>query len=372
MATTKKWSIDSKCEVYSRSQGKWFPAKIIQCFTDDEGEWIEVEYGHNIVYNKIIPFSSDDIRPLTINDFTPKSAVEMNVYSIIKLLRLYEKSVALLTELEKKEEDEKNKNALSKQVAGYLNILSKEKQIEMKKDYKKMKSVLSKCAPKLREIRAYCKFKELSIKNFDDGVYKLLTHELKKSNIPQRSIHNLIQNLKDKIDVCELTEEINVDFSQYFENQISGEWGGKSHIGFGLIGISPNKYDANKVNVICCTHYEDWEQFETVKINTNRAIWQDGTLKNFLLYQLWQKMKCELKIKNSFKSQRHVENNLENYKLKMQKNNYQCTCPGRHGLKKFVTQTYGFRCDGCGAKIPILTVMFGCRQCNYDLCQSCH
>eukprot|EP01084_Bolivina_argentea_P110136 196707_1 len=64
--SNKKWSVGSKCEVYSRSKRKWFPAEIIQCFTDDEGDWIEVRYGNNMV--KEIPFSSDDIKPLTIND----------------------------------------------------------------------------------------------------------------------------------------------------------------------------------------------------------------------------------------------------------------------------------------------------------------
>eukprot|EP01083_Nonionella_stella_P139334 424841_1 len=52
-------------------------------------------------------------------------------------------------------------------------------------------------------------------------------------------------------------------------------------------------------------------------------------------------------------------------------------CPGEHGLEQFVTPQATFACDGCTAtsgnksQLPEGTIMFGCRTCSYDLCDSC-
>ena len=50
-------------------------------------------------------------------------------------------------------------------------------------------------------------------------------------------------------------------------------------------------------------------------------------------------------------------------------------CPGNHGLKEFNTSEYKqftyFNCDICQTKHNKNTIMFGCRICDYDLCQSC-
>ena len=46
-------------------------------------------------------------------------------------------------------------------------------------------------------------------------------------------------------------------------------------------------------------------------------------------------------------------------------------CPGHHGLTGFYTPGDGFGCDGCGEILAQDSVMFGCRKCNYDLCANC-
>jgi len=46
-------------------------------------------------------------------------------------------------------------------------------------------------------------------------------------------------------------------------------------------------------------------------------------------------------------------------------------CPGKHGLRKFVTQHDGYGCDVCSRKFPANTPLFGCRRCNYDACLEC-
>jgi len=56
------------------------------------------------------------------------------------------------------------------------------------------------------------------------------------------------------------------------------------------------------------------------------------------------------------------------------------TCPRGHTLERFIVEDVeegedseedGFECDGCDACQPPGSVMFGCRQCDYDLCARC-
>merc|ERR1712233_294730 len=47
-------------------------------------------------------------------------------------------------------------------------------------------------------------------------------------------------------------------------------------------------------------------------------------------------------------------------------------CPGRHGLARFVTQLKGYGCDICKARFPSGTVLYGCRKCDYDACRRCY
>eukprot|EP01084_Bolivina_argentea_P012617 23615_1 len=37
--------VGSECEIYSREKNKTFPGKVVRIFTDNEGEWLEVQYG---------------------------------------------------------------------------------------------------------------------------------------------------------------------------------------------------------------------------------------------------------------------------------------------------------------------------------------
>ena len=46
-------------------------------------------------------------------------------------------------------------------------------------------------------------------------------------------------------------------------------------------------------------------------------------------------------------------------------------CDNGHGLIGFKTPRYGFGCDVCSQLIPTDTVMYGCNECNYDICVSC-
>lgn len=48
------------------------------------------------------------------------------------------------------------------------------------------------------------------------------------------------------------------------------------------------------------------------------------------------------------------------------------TCPSGHSLLEFQTQIFGFGCDVCGSLVvPEGATMFGCRSCNFDVCQEC-
>jgi hypothetical protein len=46
-------------------------------------------------------------------------------------------------------------------------------------------------------------------------------------------------------------------------------------------------------------------------------------------------------------------------------------CPEDHVLARFLTQRDGFQCDGCSRRLSADAAMFGCRQCDYDLCLNC-
>lgn len=46
-------------------------------------------------------------------------------------------------------------------------------------------------------------------------------------------------------------------------------------------------------------------------------------------------------------------------------------CP-HGGIKEFKTPNTGFYCDVCGRAQTLGSVMFGCRECDYDQCMQCH
>eukprot|EP01084_Bolivina_argentea_P147658 258304_1 len=46
-------------------------------------------------------------------------------------------------------------------------------------------------------------------------------------------------------------------------------------------------------------------------------------------------------------------------------------CPQGHQLTEFQPKRYGFSCDGCGDSALPTDSLYGCRQCNYDLCETC-
>ena len=48
-------------------------------------------------------------------------------------------------------------------------------------------------------------------------------------------------------------------------------------------------------------------------------------------------------------------------------------CPDGHEMKIFKPQnSESFTCDGCEQKVTNTSTLYGCRACNYDLCQNCH
>eukprot|EP01084_Bolivina_argentea_P064995 118489_1 len=47
-------------------------------------------------------------------------------------------------------------------------------------------------------------------------------------------------------------------------------------------------------------------------------------------------------------------------------------CPGQHGLTEFQTGQDGYSCDICGDKFRKGETLYGCRNCNYDICTICN
>jgi len=45
-------------------------------------------------------------------------------------------------------------------------------------------------------------------------------------------------------------------------------------------------------------------------------------------------------------------------------------CPGGHGLSRFLTRHDGFCCDTCRVYQPLGSPMWGCRQCDWDVCEA--
>mmetsp|Transcript_63206 Transcript_63206/g.142809 ORF Transcript_63206/g.142809 Transcript_63206/m.142809 type:complete len:227 (+) Transcript_63206:68-748(+) len=44
-------------------------------------------------------------------------------------------------------------------------------------------------------------------------------------------------------------------------------------------------------------------------------------------------------------------------------------CPGRHGLARFLTNHASYCCDTCRCYLPIGAPMWGCRACDWDVCE---
>ena len=59
-----EWRTDSRCLVFSHSAKAWLPGRVTRVFRDDEGEWLEVQYGDKNV--KELQRDSADIRPFSV------------------------------------------------------------------------------------------------------------------------------------------------------------------------------------------------------------------------------------------------------------------------------------------------------------------
>jgi hypothetical protein len=46
-------------------------------------------------------------------------------------------------------------------------------------------------------------------------------------------------------------------------------------------------------------------------------------------------------------------------------------CSGHHGLKRFITENVGYKCDVCHTTVDKSAEMWGCRECNFDVCLGC-
>lgn len=46
-------------------------------------------------------------------------------------------------------------------------------------------------------------------------------------------------------------------------------------------------------------------------------------------------------------------------------------CPRKHGLTRFTAHHEGFGCDVCETSQSKGATLYGCRQCDYDVCASC-
>ena len=47
------------------------------------------------------------------------------------------------------------------------------------------------------------------------------------------------------------------------------------------------------------------------------------------------------------------------------------TCPGKHVLSSFSTPDAEFSCDVCRTVFRTGTHMYGCRECDWDICEKC-
>ena len=62
---------------------------------------------------------------------------------------------------------------------------------------------------------------------------------------------------------------------------------------------------------------------------------------------------------------------IKNYLIK---HKYQRpNCPKKHGLRKFKCDINGgYCCDLCEKEIDAYSQFYGCRSCDFDLCQKCY
>jgi len=68
------------------------------------------------------------------------------------------------------------------------------------------------------------------------------------------------------------------------------------------------------------------------------------------------------------KDAKQFKKDLKNDAIHYMKTN----CPGYHGLKSQETTSHGWQCDGCKKYLEKYTIVYGCRKCDYDLCESCY
>jgi len=75
-AIRDNWKVTDHVEIWSESAQKWFQGTIVRIFTDDEGEWIEVQYkaDNDLRLKQVERHSPEDIRPMAIpNGSSPHS-----------------------------------------------------------------------------------------------------------------------------------------------------------------------------------------------------------------------------------------------------------------------------------------------------------
>eukprot|EP01083_Nonionella_stella_P285837 972948_1 len=189
--------------------------------------------------------------------------------------------------------EKKEMEVLKNDVGSYLKVLDKKRLVAIKKDYDKMYAAIYSKAPEKRECSKIDRMIKLPKDKLKKGAIVILKQELEKINMKGSTIDKLAKELQNKIDLMDVIG-ITVDFSNHFENKLSYDWGGKTHVGLAVIGIAPVKDKKDMVNFVSVAHYEDWQEYKNIRLNKKSSVWKDKVLYNFLLHQLWEHVQLKL------------------------------------------------------------------------------
>eukprot|EP01084_Bolivina_argentea_P300572 518314_1 len=159
---------------------------------------------------------------------------------------------------------------------------------EYQKDYNTVYKAMMSIPPKSRQIK---KTHEVVVTDYDDldDVGEVLAESC-ADDIGQDLPSAVLAKLQTAIKFAKKRKKQYK--TAYYDIKISGEWGGKSDLVFGLMGMK--KLNEKECAIGVSLYQEIWIEQDNVKINLDAVCWNDDKVQKFLVYQLYKELQKQL------------------------------------------------------------------------------
>ena len=180
-----------------------------------------------------------------------------------------------------------------------LDLLSGHDIKELKKTYEMVKRAVESIPPKIRDrVTSHpvwkidlsdSKTQEKDIKQAQKHIMKIIKSDLHVTKLPLK----LTRKLESVFNAAKF-KRIKEQKEEYCEIELSGDFGGTSHVRIGIIGMQRLEHK-EEILMHAALYFEKWVQQTHDKINTSKAVWNKENVKKFAKYLLIEEINGKIK-----------------------------------------------------------------------------